>query len=150
MNHLRAKFSGATKTYIDILWHSTILTNHSLNECSRETRTYLFYIVSTMGADALATQGARASASMIFAVLNWTDSVPWTVRVNCCLRNAERRKKEFDIDIASYGVFFMSGIFQRHRLFHKRASMNDFVPFFTCDVNLWLNILFALRAVLRW
>ena len=31
--------------------------------------------VNIMGADVLATQGARASATMIFTVLNWINSV---------------------------------------------------------------------------
>ena len=34
------------------------------------TRTYLCYIVNIMGADVLATQGARASTSMLFAMFN--------------------------------------------------------------------------------
>ena len=36
----------------------------------------LFYIVNIMGADVLATQGARASATMLFAMWNWDNSVP--------------------------------------------------------------------------
>ena len=35
-----------------------------------KTRTYLLYIVSIMGADVLATQGARTSATMILTFLN--------------------------------------------------------------------------------
>ena len=46
------------------------------NPVSSETRTYLFYIVNIMGADVLMTQGARASATMIFTMLNWINSVP--------------------------------------------------------------------------
>ena len=45
-----------------------------------KTRTYLFYIVNIMGADVLAMQGARASAKIIFTMLNWNESV--TFRVN--------------------------------------------------------------------
>ena len=37
---------------------------------------YLLYIVNIMGADVLETQGARASATMIFTVLNQINSVP--------------------------------------------------------------------------
>ena len=37
---------------------------------------YLFCIVNIMGADVLATQGARASASMIFTMLDRINSVP--------------------------------------------------------------------------
>ena len=36
----------------------------------------LFYIINIMGADVLATQGARASATMIFTMLNQINSVP--------------------------------------------------------------------------
>ena len=36
----------------------------------------LFYIVNIMAADDLATQGARASASMILTLLNRINSVP--------------------------------------------------------------------------
>ena len=36
----------------------------------------LIYIVYIMGADALATLGARAPATMMLAMLNWTISVP--------------------------------------------------------------------------
>ena len=39
-------------------------------------RTYLFYIVNIMGADVLATQGARASATMVLTVFNQINSVP--------------------------------------------------------------------------
>ena len=52
--------------------HDTGSWNPSLNE----TRTYLLYIVNIMGADVLTTQGARASATMIFTILNQIHSVP--------------------------------------------------------------------------
>ena len=42
-------------------WHDT----GSWNPSSSRTRTYIFYTVNIMGADVLATQGARASATMI-------------------------------------------------------------------------------------
>ena len=38
---------------------------------------YLFYIVNIMGADVLATQGARASATMILAMLNQINLVSY-------------------------------------------------------------------------
>ena len=41
-----------------------------------KTRIYLFYVVSIMGADALANQGARASAPLILTMLNRNNSVP--------------------------------------------------------------------------
>ena len=41
-----------------------------------KTITYLFYIVNIMGVDVLATQGARASATTIFTMLNWINSAP--------------------------------------------------------------------------
>ena len=47
-------------------WHDT----GSWNPPSSKIRTCLFYIVNIMGADVLATQGARASATMIFTVLS--------------------------------------------------------------------------------
>ena len=46
------------------------LTLYVLNFSSCKARTYLFYIVNIVAADDLATQGARASATMIFTILN--------------------------------------------------------------------------------
>ena len=40
------------------------------------SQVYLFYIVNIMGADVLATQGARAPAPMILTMLNQINSVP--------------------------------------------------------------------------
>ena len=37
---------------------------------------HVFYIVNIMGADVLATQGARALATMILSMLNQNNSVP--------------------------------------------------------------------------
>ena len=60
-----------------------------LNPSSSKARTYLLYIVNTMGADVLATLGARASANMIFTVLNRIKSVParWGLKspITLCL-----------------------------------------------------------------
>ena len=42
-----------------------------------KTKTYLSYIVNTMGADDLATQGARVSATMIWTWLNWDSSISY-------------------------------------------------------------------------
>ena len=53
-------------------WHYTV----SQNPSSCKTRTFLFYIVNIMAADDLTTQGARASANMIFTMLNQIISVP--------------------------------------------------------------------------
>ena len=54
------------------------------------TRTYLLYIVNDMGADVLATQGPRASSTMIFAMLNRINSVPhfkgFTSYCYCCMK----------------------------------------------------------------
>ena len=47
-------------------WHGT----GSWNPSSCKTRIYLFYIVNIIAADCLAMQGARASATMIFTMLN--------------------------------------------------------------------------------
>ena len=46
---------------IPLHWYTT----DSYNMSSYDTRTYLFYTVNIMVADVLATQGARASATMI-------------------------------------------------------------------------------------
>ena len=43
------------------------------NPSSSKTATYLFHVVNIMGAVALATQGARESATMIFTMLNPID-----------------------------------------------------------------------------
>ena len=53
-------------------WHDT----GSWNPSSSKTRTYLFYIVNIMGADGLATEGARVSATIILTMLNQINSVP--------------------------------------------------------------------------
>ena len=53
-------------------WHDTGSWNSSLNKA----RTYLFHMVNIMGADVLATQGARASATMIFTKFNRINLVP--------------------------------------------------------------------------
>ena len=52
--------------------HDTGSWNPSLSK----TRTLLFYIVNIMVANRLATQGARASPTMIFILLNRINSVP--------------------------------------------------------------------------
>ena len=69
-------FSEGTKTctfcVIPPHWHGTC----SWNPFSSKTRTYLFYIVNIMGADVLAIQGARASATMLFTMLDQINSVP--------------------------------------------------------------------------
>ena len=39
-------------------------------------RAYLFYIFNIMGVDVLATQGARASGTMILAMLDRINAVP--------------------------------------------------------------------------
>ena len=41
-----------------------------------KTRSYPFYVVSIMGADALVTQGTRASVTIILILLNWENSFP--------------------------------------------------------------------------
>ena len=53
-------------------WHDTGCWHPS----SSNTRTYLFYLVNIMDADVLATQGAKASTSMIFTMLHQINSVP--------------------------------------------------------------------------
>ena len=46
------------------------------NASSWKIRTSLLYIVSIIGADDLAMQGDRASATLILTKLNWINSVP--------------------------------------------------------------------------
>ena len=53
-------------------WHGT----GSWNPSSCKTRIYLFCIVNIIVADALAPCVAKASATMILAILNWNNSVP--------------------------------------------------------------------------
>ena len=53
-------------------WHA----KDNWNPSPYKTRTYLFYIVNTMVADVLVTQGARASATMILTLLKWDNLVP--------------------------------------------------------------------------
>ena len=71
-------FSEGTKKLIFIFhimpphWHGW----GSWNSSSSETGTYLFYIISIIGADVLAMQGARVSATMILTWLNRDNSVP--------------------------------------------------------------------------
>ena len=43
---------------------------------ARQELTYFAYIVNVMGADVLATQGARASATSILIFLNQNNSIP--------------------------------------------------------------------------
>ena len=54
----------------------TVRQEHIINPSLSKTRTYLVYIINIMGADVLATQGARASATIIFTMYNWVNLVP--------------------------------------------------------------------------
>ena len=78
LNPLRAKFFKKDQKHIFAFyvipphWHGTGCWNPS----SYKTRTYLFYMVNIMGADVLATQGARAAATMILTILIRINSVP--------------------------------------------------------------------------
>ena len=53
-------------------WHDT----GSWNLSSYKARTYLFYIVNIMDTDVLVTQGARASATIIFTMFDRNNFVP--------------------------------------------------------------------------
>ena len=53
-------------------WHGI----GSWNPSSCKTRINLSYTVNIMGADILVIQGARVSATMIFTMFNWFNSVP--------------------------------------------------------------------------
>ena len=59
-------------------WHDT----GSWYPSSCKTRTYLAYMVNIMAADGLATQGARASATMILTLLNRIISAPHVKGLN--------------------------------------------------------------------
>ena len=76
-NPFRAKFfRGSINMYLyfNVIlphWHDA----DSWNPLTCKTRTYLLCIVNIMGADDLATQGAGASATVIFTMLNRINSV---------------------------------------------------------------------------
>ena len=56
--------------------HSSTVSGHRWNSSLCKTRTYLFCTVNIMGADVVATQGARVSATMILTQLNQDNLVP--------------------------------------------------------------------------
>ena len=77
LHPLRAKYF---RGYIKYIFPSYIITQYwhdtgNWNPPSSKTKTYLCYIVNIMGADVLATQGARASAPMILTMSERIDSV---------------------------------------------------------------------------
>ena len=79
INPLRAKF---LRENINIYLHfMSCLHAGSWNSSLSKTRTCLFYIINIMAADVLATQGARASATMILTYVNWVNSVPALVQI---------------------------------------------------------------------
>ena len=89
------------------------------NLSSCKTRTYLFYMMNCMGADVLATQGARASATMIFIMLNRNNSFParWGLSLNHCGL------------VTSYGVTELDQHYFRWRLFSKPMLTNHYWGF---------------------
>ena len=77
LNPLCAKFfRWNKKIYLHFMSFLHVDMPQSWNPLSCKTKTYLFYIVNIMGADVLATQGARASATMILTWLNRDISFP--------------------------------------------------------------------------
>ena len=85
-------FSEGTKhifTFYDIPPHKC--DTFSWNSSLSKTRTYLFYIVNIMDADVLATQGARASATMILTLLNRSNLVPTYWGLNVILNGGSIR-----------------------------------------------------------
>ena len=77
LNPLRGKFFRRNKKNVYLYFISFLHTDTgSWNPSSSTTRTYLFYIVNIMCADVLATQGARASATMTFTMMDRINSVP--------------------------------------------------------------------------
>ena len=79
VNPLHAKFfKGNKKIYLHFMsfFHIDMaqvveILPQVWQELTYSTRAYWFYIVNIMGAYVLGTQGARASATMIFTMLNW-------------------------------------------------------------------------------
>ena len=70
-------FSEETKTYIYILYNSSILAWHEkLKSFLSKKIICLFYIVNIIGADVLATQGPRVSATVISTMFNRINAVP--------------------------------------------------------------------------
>ena len=67
-------FSAGTKTFIHVFMSFLHVCMAQVVEI--QTKTYLFYIVNNMGADILATQGARAATTIAFTMLNCINSVP--------------------------------------------------------------------------
>ena len=80
LHYALKKYFAYVRSWIIIFTYYVILPHWhdagSWNPTSSKRKTYLFYIVNIMGADVLATQGARASATMIFTVLNRINWVP--------------------------------------------------------------------------
>ena len=74
INPLRAKLFRRKKIHFVMSPH--LHDTGSWNPSSGKTKTYIFYIVNTMAADDLVAQGARASATMIFTMLNRSNSIP--------------------------------------------------------------------------
>ena len=72
------KYKSVFKMYAILPhWHDT----GRWNPYSCRTRNYILYIVNIMSANVLATQGARASGTMILTMLNRNNSAPHTLRV---------------------------------------------------------------------
>ena len=78
INLLRAKFFKGNKNiylpFMSFLHIDMMQVVEILPQVRQELN--LLYIVNIMGADVLATQGAKASATMIFTMLNQINSVP--------------------------------------------------------------------------
>ena len=69
-------FRGEKKIYLYFISFLHVDMTQVVEILPQVRRTYLSYMVNIMGADVLATQGARASATMIFTMLNRINSVP--------------------------------------------------------------------------
>ena len=77
LNHLRIKFvRGNINIYLHFISFLHIDRTQVVgNPSSCKTRTYLLYIVNIMIVYVRATQGARATATMIFTMLNRISSI---------------------------------------------------------------------------
>ena len=78
-------------------WHGT----SSWNPSSCKTGTYLYYIVNIMADDDLAMKGDRASATMIFTMMNQINSVPTRQGLRFNMQKENKRKWYYHLPSAN-------------------------------------------------
>ena len=83
LNRLHAEFFQMKHKNTSTVYTITLHWHWHWHPSSCKTKTHLFYIVNIVGADVLATQGARASATMLLTMLNRNNSVPirWELKI---------------------------------------------------------------------